>query len=184
MGDVKEGRSKEEEFSHLLLKLVQYLSKRIEEMGQKNNNGSKGKGVQGDFQVGERSDTLQHQVAPHITMPRVPYTPARSTIPTFMVSGIGGQHALEKAHYGEYFIEYQSYGPEFGSAITFKDFCQLKTSNKPKGQSGGGYMQNNDFQCIVGVDILGCWGSIGCAVAPKICGGTRVHEISKTQKAI
>ena len=29
------------------------------------------------------------------------------------------------------------------------------------------------------VDFLG---SIGCVLAPKICGGTRTHEISKTQK--
>ena len=34
------------------------------------------------------------------------------------------------------------------------------------------------------VEILRCWGSIECALAPKLCGGTRVHEISKTQKGI
>ena len=34
------------------------------------------------------------------------------------------------------------------------------------------------------VKILGCWGSIECALAPKLCGGTRVHNISKTQKVI
>jgi len=26
-------------------------------------------------------------------------------------------------------------------------------------------------------------GSIGCALAPKFCGGARTHEISKTQKS-
>ena len=26
------------------------------------------------------------------------------------------------------------------------------------------------------------WGSIRCALAPKLCGGTGTHEISKTQK--
>ena len=32
------------------------------------------------------------------------------------------------------------------------------------------------------VDILGCRGNIGCALAPKICEGARVPETSKTQK--
>ena len=31
--------------------------------------------------------------------------------------------------------------------------------------------------------ILGCWGSIGCALAPKLYGGARVYKISNTQKA-
>ena len=35
----------------------------------------------------------------------------------------------------------------------------------------------------IGVEVLGCWGSIGCALAPKLCGGTEVHKISKNQKA-
>ena len=30
------------------------------------------------------------------------------------------------------------------------------------------------------VELLG---SIGCALAPKLCGGTRTHDISKTQKS-
>ena len=33
---------------------------------------------------------------------------------------------------------------------------------------------------VVDVEFFECWGSIGCALAPTLCGGTRVHEISKT----
>ena len=51
MDDAKDGRRKEEEFAQLLLESVQDLSKRIEEMGQRIINSSKGKGVQGDFQI-------------------------------------------------------------------------------------------------------------------------------------
>ena len=31
--------------------------------------------------------------------------------------------------------------------------------------------------------MLRFWGRIGCALAPKLCGGVGTHEISKTQKA-
>ena len=31
--------------------------------------------------------------------------------------------------------------------------------------------------------LLIVWGSIGCALAPKLCGGVGTYEISKTQKA-
>ena len=34
------------------------------------------------------------------------------------------------------------------------------------------------------VEILCIWGSISCALAPKFCGGTRVHLIYETQKLI
>ena len=34
------------------------------------------------------------------------------------------------------------------------------------------------------VEILCIWGSISCALAPKLCGGTRVHLIYKTQNWI
>ena len=34
------------------------------------------------------------------------------------------------------------------------------------------------------VEILCIWGSIGCALAPKVGGGTRVRLIYKTQKGI
>ena len=37
---------------------------------------------------------------------------------------------------------------------------------------------------ILTVEILCIWGSISCALAPKFCGGTRVHLIYKTQKRI
>ena len=91
MEHTKDGRSKEEKFSQLLLKSVQDLSKRIEEMGQRISNSSKGKGVQGDFQIGEGTGTSQHQVAPHTTMLVVPYTSPRSTILKFLALGTGGQ---------------------------------------------------------------------------------------------
>ena len=32
------------------------------------------------------------------------------------------------------------------------------------------------------VEILCSWGSIGCALALKVCGGAKTHLISKTQK--
>lgn len=31
---------------------------------------------------------------------------------------------------GDYFVEYQSYGPNFREAITLRDFCQLKGKGK------------------------------------------------------
>ena len=31
--------------------------------------------------------------------------------------------------------------------------------------------------------LLRFWSSIRCALAPKLCGGARTHEIFKTQKA-
>jgi len=34
------------------------------------------------------------------------------------------------------------------------------------------------------VEILCIWGSISCALAPKFCGGTRVHLIYKIHKRI
>ena len=34
-----------------------------------------------------------------------------------------------------------------------------------------------------GISMLTFWGSIGCALAPKLGGGSGTHEISKTQKA-
>ena len=36
---------------------------------------------------------------------------------------------------------------------------------------------------VLVVEILGSWGSIGCDLALKLCGGAKKHITSKTQKA-
>lgn len=84
-------REEEKEFYELLLKAVQDLSRNIEGMGQRNGNGNKGKGVQGDFHYGEGSGTSQRRATLHSNMPLIQNTPPRSTIPTFLQFGAGGQ---------------------------------------------------------------------------------------------
>ena len=95
---------------------------------------------EGDFQFGEGSGNSQHHASFNTHMPLIPNTSRRSTIPTFLTSGDGGQLEQEDVPYGDYFLAYQSYGPDFRKAITFNDLCQLKGNNRPKGQCGGGYM--------------------------------------------
>lgn len=51
---------------------------------------------------------------------------------------------------GDYFVEYQFYGPDFREAIIFKDFCQLNGNNRSRGQSGGGYEHGIDLQRMMG----------------------------------
>ena len=62
-----------------------------------------------------------------------------------------------------------------------------------RSDNGGEYV-SNEFKIFCAkegirrelkmLSFFQCCGSIGCALAPKICGGTRVHEISKAQKGI
>ena len=52
---------------------------------------------------------------------------------------------------GGYFDEYQSYGREFGEALTFHDFVQLKKDNRPHNQNRGAiYTQDGDVQRTMG----------------------------------
>ena len=51
---------------------------------------------------------------------------------------------------GDYFPEYQSYGQEFGEALTFHDFVQLKKDSRPRNQNRGvRYTQDGDAQHTV-----------------------------------
>ena len=49
-------------------------------------------------------------------------------MPTFLATGteIGAPQEAEPVHMGDYFAEYQSYGREFGEALTFHDFVQTQ----------------------------------------------------------
>ena len=118
-----EERDEGKEFAQLLLKSVQELTKRIEDMGQKIGGDNKQKEIQGEFQIGEGSGTSHHLTSPHTGQQVVPCTPPRSTITTFLASGEGGLQQPEVSHYGDYFAGYQSYGSEFRGALTFNEFC-------------------------------------------------------------
>ena len=50
--------------------------------------------------------------------------------------------------------------------------------------TGSRNVKNEEEEDVTFVEILCIWGSISCALAPKFCGGTRVHLIYKTQKWI
>lgn len=137
MGD-NEGdkRSKVEEFAQHVLKAVQDFSKGITALRQQNCSNNKGKGIQGELQIGEVSSTSHHQGGHGSNTPLIPSTPPRSTIPTFIASGAGEPQGKEEMTMGDCFVGYQFYGPDFREAITIKNFFQLKCNNRGKGQGG------------------------------------------------
>ena len=146
MGDNVEDRgSREEEFAQHLLKAMQDLSKGIKELRQQNCSNNRGKGIQGEFQIGGGFDNSHYQGVHGPNAPLIPSTPSRSTIPTFIAFGVGGPQRQEEMPMGGYFVEYQSYGPDFREVITFRDFCQLKGNNRGKGKGGGSYTHGIDL---------------------------------------
>ena len=113
------------EFGQLLLKSVQELSRRIEEMGQKFTTDQRQRETPRGFHIGEGSNTSHHLQEQLTTQQVVSLTPPRSTMPTFLTTGTGTGTLQEPklVHIGDYFVEYQTYGREFGEALTFHDFC-------------------------------------------------------------
>ena len=105
-------RNADKEFGKLLLKSVQDLSKRIEEMGQRLIVESRPRETPRVFHIGEGLGT-SHHLPEHPTAQQVAlHTPPHSTMPTFLAADIGAkaQQEHEQAHMGDYFSEYQSYG--------------------------------------------------------------------------
>ena len=84
-----EERDVEKEFGKLLLKSVQDLSRRIEEMGQSFTTESRQRETPRGFHIGEGSSTSPH-LQEHITAQQMAsHTPPRSTIPTFLAVDTG-----------------------------------------------------------------------------------------------
>ena len=98
-----EEREDGKEFASLLLKSMEELTKRIEEMGWKIVKDNKQWEIPREFQIREGSDTSHHPPEPNIAQQLVPRTPPRSTMPTFLASGVGagGPQEPEVAHYEE-----------------------------------------------------------------------------------
>lgn len=127
------------EFGELLLKSVQELLRRIEEMGQKFTADQRQRETPRGFHTGEGSDS-SHHLQEHLTARHMAsLTPPRSTMPTFLAigTGAGAPQELEPVHMGDYFSEYQSYIREFGEALTFHDFVQLKKDSRPRNHNRG-----------------------------------------------
>ena len=150
MVDKKDDKLSKEDFSQHLLNAIHDFSKGIDELSEQNNKNNKGNGIQGDIHMGEGEGTLHHHATSPPNVPHVSSTPPKSTIPTFLASGVGGTQGQEDMPVAKYFAEYQSNGFDFREAITFKDFCQLKSNNRSKGLSGGGYMHDTDLQLTMG----------------------------------
>ena len=86
------------------------------------------------------------QSHPHI------YTkPSRPTMPQFLDSPAAVPLAQEEPEesMSAYLREYRALGEDFHSAMTFTDFCQFKSKNKPKAYNRP-FTQNYELQCTVG----------------------------------
>ena len=117
-----EERDAGKEFDELLLKSVQDLSRRIEEMGQRFTAKSRQRETPRGFHIGEGSGT-SHHLQEHLTVQHMAsHTPPRSTMPTFLAADTGAraQQEQELTHMGDYFAEYQTYGQEFRDALDRK----------------------------------------------------------------
>ena len=147
-----EGKDARKEFAELL-KSVQDLSKRIEEMGQKLTTDPRQHETPRGFYTGEGSGK-SHHLQEHLTAQQMAsHTPPRSTMPTFLAADtrVRAQQEQEPPHIGDYFAEYQSYGQEFRDALTFHDSVQLKRDSRPLNHHRGNrHSHDGDMQRTVG----------------------------------
>ena len=84
-----EERDAGKEFGEPLLKSVQDLSKRIDEMGQKLTAEPRQRETPRGFYTGEGSGTSHHLQEHIIAQQMASHTPPRSTMPTFLVAATG-----------------------------------------------------------------------------------------------
>ena len=84
---------------------------------------------------GSTSSSGKHAYTNMQTTPHIYNKASRPTMPHFLENAVVGSvmPAEPSEPFGAYLQEYRSLGDEFHSAMTFSDFCNMKSRNRPRG---------------------------------------------------
>lgn len=133
-----EPKSREEMAFDSLLRALSDLAKGQKDMLEEIKSQSRDKATPRGFLCGETSEASQpfDHPSPTTQRPSVSVT-TRATLPSFVpMAQIEPAREEENPQMGDYFREWQAMDKNFKEALSFRDYCKLKQSERNKGYEG------------------------------------------------